>query len=455
MSRLIALAIAAALLCRSGTAQAAQSEATFAPAKPSADQPRGHWWAALGDPELDALEDKLATANSNLRLAVLRYDQARAYLGLASSNQSPRGDLIGSGTENRQSNLRPLRGSNQPDQYAANTLGAVMSYEVDLWGRVRHEVEAGKAELVARQDDLESVRLSLQTELALDYARLRAADADLALLASATEAYTRVDRLTEARYTAGAASGVDRARADSQLKSVLAQADDARASRALYEHAIAVLIGESPQAFQLAATNAPLKLAVSPVTVDSGLLQRRPDIAAAEARVAEANALVGVARTAFYPQLSLVAALGVQNTGQANLISSPDRFWSVGPTASLAFLDGGRRRAGLKVAKTQRDIAVETYRQIVLTAFQDVEDNLALLDKLGAEASHQDEAVASARKAESLSLVRYQKGAVTYLETAIAETTALQAERISVQVQERRLEAGLRLIRALGGDWRR
>jgi len=454
MMRKLAIAVVAALVAGGGAAAATESSVPFAPARPAADQPRGHWWTALGDPALNGLEDRLAAASPSLRLAVLRYDQARAYLGLAASDQSPRGDLVGSGTENRQSNLRPLRGSNQPDQYAANTIGAVMSYEIDLWGRVRREVAAGRAEVAARQDDLESVRLSLQAELAVDYARLRAADDDIALLTSASEAYGRVYHLIEVRHTAGAASAVDLARADSQRKSVLAQADDARAARALYEHAIAVLVGDNPRTFRIPATMTRLKLVDPPVAVESTLLERRPDIAAAEARVAEANALIGVARAAFFPQLSLGAALGVQNTGEAGLFASSNRFWSVGPAADLSFLDGGRRRAGLQLARTQRDAAVESYRQTVLTAFQDVEDNIALIARLGDEAAHQSDAVAAARQAESLSIVRYQKGAVTFLETAVAETTALQADRVYLQVEERRLEAGIRLVKALGGDWR-
>ena len=454
MKRAVALAMIAAFVGFGGAAVAAETTVPFVPARPSADQPRGHWWTVFGDPALDALEDRLAAGSPSLRLAVLRYDQARAYLGLTASNQALRGDLVGSGTENRQSSQRPLRGSNQPDQYAANTIGTVMSYEIDLWGRVRHEVAASRAEVAARKDDLESVRLSLQAELAVDYARLRAADDDIALLTSASEAYGRVYRLIEVRHTAGAASAVDLARADSQLKSVLAQADAARAARVLYEHTIAVLIGEYPQGFRIPATMVHLKLVDPPLSVESHLLERRPDVAAAESRVAEANALIGVARAAFFPQLSLGAALGVQNTGEAGLFSSSNRFWSVGPAADLSFLDGGRRRAGLKLAQTQRDTAVESYRQIVLTAFQDVEDNIALIERLGDEAMHQGDAVASARQAENLSVVRYQKGAVTFLETAIAETTALQADRIYLQVEERRLEAGIRLIKALGGDWR-
>ena len=454
MSPWAALLAAAALAGQGQTAVAAAGEVAFAPARPAADQPRGHWWTAFGDPALDALEDRLAAGSPTLRIAVLRYDQARAYLGLAASDQSPRGDLVGSGLGNRQSDLRPLRGSNQPDQYAADTVGAVLSYEIDLWGRVRHEQAAGRAEVAARRDDLESVRLSLQAELALNYARLRAADADLALLSSAADAYGRVYRLIETRHAVGVASGVDLARADSQLKSVLAQADDARAARTLHEHAIAVLIGENPRTFSLPVTTARPRLAQAPAAVDARLLERRPDIAAAEARVAEANALIGVARAAFYPQLSLGAVLGVQNAGQAGLFAYSNRYWSVGPSADLSFLDGGRRRAGLSLARTQRDAAAETYRQTVLTAFQDVEDNLALVEKLGHEAAHQGEALASARRAESLSLIRYQKGAVTFLETAVAETTALQADRVLLQVEERRLEAGIRLVKALGGDWR-
>ena len=447
--RILLLALlASATVARAG-------EAPFLPAVPAADQDRGAWWTLLGDETLNGLEARLEADSPSLKIALSRYDQARAYLGMAVSDQAPRADLIGAGTENRQSNLRPLRGSNQPDQYAANTLGGLVSYEIDLWGRVRNEVAAGKAEVTARKDDLQSLRLSLEAELATDYARLRTTDVDLSILAATAQAYRKAYALTEARHRVGVASGIDLARADTQLKSVLAQADEAEAARALYEHAIAVLVGEDPRNFHLPVMAARLKMAGGPREVPSDLLQRRPDIAAAEARVAEANSLVGVARKAFYPQLSISAALGFQNTGEAGLLGYANRFWSVGPTADLALFDAGRREGVVNAARAQRDGLVQAYRQTVLSAFQDVSDNLALLDRLGAEAKDQGEAVQSARLAENLSVIRYQKGAVTFLETAIAEAAALQADRAYLQVEERRVEASIRLVKAIGGDWRR
>ena len=444
----------ATLLALTLTVHAGEAEVQFAPAVPAADQNRGAWWTALGDDTLNGLEVRLETNSPSLKIALRRYDQARAYLGMAASDQSPHADLLGTGSANRQSDLRPLRGSNQPDQYAANTLGGLLSYEIDLWGRVRQEVAADKAEVAARKDDVLSLGLSLQAELAIDYARLRATDADLAILSATTDAYRKVYALIDARHKGGVASGVDLARAETQVKTVAAQTEDASATRTLYEHAIAVLIGEDPRGFHLAPAPVRLKMAEVPVEVPSDLLQRRPDIAAAEARVAEANALVGLARKAFFPQVAISAALGFQNTGQAGLLGYGNRFWSVGPSADLPVFDGGRRTGVVNAARAQRDIVVQNYRQTVLNAFQDVSDNLALIDRLGAEAQDQGEAVRSARLAQSLSLIRYQKGAVTFLETAISEAAALQADRAYLQIEERRLEASIRLIRAIGGDWR-
>ena len=454
MRRLVQGLITATLVALTSTVRAGEAEAQFAPAVPAANQNRGAWWTALGDDTLNGLELRLEANSPSLKIALHRYDQAHAYLGMETSDQSPHADLVGAGTANRQSDLRPLRGSNQPDQYAANTLGGLLTYEIDLWGRVRQEVAAGKAEVAARKDDVLSLRLSLQAELAVDYARLRATDVDIAILTKTADAYRKVYALIDARHKGGIASGVDLARAETQVKTVAAQTEDAGTARTLYEHAIAVLLGEDPRRFHLAPAPVRLKMDQVPVEVPSDLLQRRPDIAAAEARVAEANALVGFARKAFYPQVSISAALGFQNTGQAGLFGYGNRFWSVGPSADLPVFDGGRRTGVVNAARAQRDIVVQNYRQTVLNAFQDVSDNLALIDRLGAEAQDQSEAVRSARLAQSLSLIRYQKGAVTFLETAISEAAALQADRAYLQIEERRLEASIRLIRAIGGDWR-
>ena len=327
-----------------------------------------------------------------------------------------------------------------------------MSYEVDAWGRVRLTIEAARAEAQASAADLETLRLSFHAELAFDYFELRSSDAEQKLLDDTVVTYQKALDLTENRFEGGVAAGAEVAQAKTQLESTKTQDTDLAVRRAQFEHAIAVLIGKSPAEFTLEPKSIVDPPAI-PVGLPSQLLERRPDIAANERRVAEANAQVGIAHAAFFPQILLSAVLGLQGQSITDWLNWPSRFWAVGPSVAQTIFDGGRRRATQQAAQFDYDATVATYRESALDAFQQVEDNLAALRVLEKETGTQRAAVTAAERSLQLSTNRYTGGLVTYLEVVTAQGTALTNERVSVDILRRRMDASVLLIKALGGGW--
>ena len=425
----------------------------WTPAAPADTQARGDWWKIFDDETLDGLEQKLDASNPSLAVALSRYDRAHAYEGELRSGLFPHVGVDGGPSNNRQSNNRPLRGSNQPNEYDANTAEISADYEFDFWGRVRNEVAAGNAQAQAASADLASAKLSLQSQLANLYIQLRGYDIQAHILNDSLDAYRKGLVLTQNRMEGGIASGLSVARAKNQLADALAQAAEVTAQRALTEHAIATLVGVSASQFSLQTSDHQIGLPEIPAEVPSVLLQRRPDIAAAERHTFAANADIGVARAAFYPSFSLSALFGWQNTGNGSLLAAGNRMWALGPIGALSLFDGGLRRAREREAKASFDEAAGQYRVTVLTAFQQVEDNLSLLTNLSHEAHDEDDAATAAQDAATIATNRYSEGIVNYLDVVTAQTSYLQAKRNAEQVRTRRLQASVNLIRALGGGW--
>ena len=326
-------------------------------ATPEDSLPQSGWWKIYGDTTLDDLENRQERESPELDTELQRYDEARAYEAEAEAGMFPTLGATWNPTWDRQSNNRPLRGAHEPDIDDSDTLGGTVNYEIDLWGAVRNTVAAGKARTQAAAALLAEARLSLETDLANDYASLRGLDSQLQLLDDTVSAYQRAYNLIQLRHSGGVASGVDLGRAETQLQDAKAQLSDVKAQRALYEHAIATLIGEPASNFSLAAAPAVIAVPNVPVGLPSTLLERRPDIAAAERSVAAANAEIGVARAAFFPNITLAGVLGVQNTGGPGLLSAPNLFWSIGPNVAMTFFEGGLRHAQLDLAKAEKNAA--------------------------------------------------------------------------------------------------
>ena len=435
------------------TAAAYKEAGPWIPAQPADGLSRGDWWKLYGDPDLNALQMRLIEHSPDLAAALSRYDQAKAVSDQMRSGLFP-SLALGADTErDGLSNMRPLRPANSANNYNSFTVGVQANYELDLWGRIRNEVTAARAEAQAYQADLESARLSLQAQLADDYIVLRGLDQQIALLNETVSAYEKALALTEARHAGGIAAGLDVARAQTQLDTSRSLAEQTLALRAVSEHAIAALIGASASEFSVAPRVTPLTLPQVPVGVPSTLVQRRPDIAAAERRIAASNANVGVARAAFFPSVTLSAALGYQSTQAGNWITAPNTFWSIGPSLLFSLFDAGKRKAQVAQAQAALDESASLYRAVVLSAFQQVEDSLALTHHYRIAATEEHAAVTAAQRSLDLSLTQYREGATSYLDVVTSQTVTLQSELTALDLDTRELRASVQLIRALGGGW--
>ena len=423
------------------------------PAHPGDQTSHGKWWEIFGDPQLNQLEEQIADSNQTLKVAEARFREARAAIRFNHASQFPTISTAPSASYVKSSDFSP----NFPSRIQQSSKGDFilpfdLSYEIDLWGRVRRTVAAAREEAQATAADYETAKLSLEAELAMDYFELRSADAQKQLLDDTVEAYTNNVELTVHRFKGGVAPRADVAQAQTQLDTTRVQDTDVTVQRAQFEHAIAILIGKPPAEFSLAAAPLNDQPPSTPIGLPSELLQRRPDIAAAERRVAEANQQIGIARAAYFPTVSLGAAAGFEST-HIDLLEGPNAFWAVGPGLAETLFDAGRRRATSESARANYDATVATYRQTSLTAFQEVEDNVAALRILENETHQQQQAVLSSQESLQLFTNRYKGGVDTYLQVITAQTIELANERNAIDIQRRRLDASVLLIKALGGGW--
>jgi NodT family efflux transporter outer membrane factor (OMF) lipoprotein len=425
--------------------------------QPSDAQLKGNWWELFGDPQLNALEARVEGANQTLKMADANYRAARANIGFYRASEAPTIGVAPGISAVRDSANQPYLSKTIVNNGEGNfTLPLELDYEIDLWGRIRRQVTAAREQAQASAADLANTRLSLHAEVAIDYMEVRSADAQIKLLNDTVKAYTDAVNLTRDRYEGGVSPLSDLSQARTQLDSARVLETDISVTRAQYEHAIAILIGVPPAQFTLAPTPLnldPPKMPDIPGTLPSQLLERRPDIAASERQMAAANEQIGIAQAAFYPTLSLSAVAGLQGTSALNWFSWPSRFWAVGPTFSETLFDAGRRRSVRTMASANYDGTVANYRQTTLTAFQQVEDNLAALRILEVEAQQQHESTDSAEQSLDLSQTRYEGGADTYLQVITWQTAALNNERNDIDIMRRRMEASVVLIKAVGGGW--
>lgn len=420
-------------------------------AQPAETTLRADWWQLFGDAELNGLEEQVDPSNQSLKAAEARFREARAQIQLNRSALYPTVTAGASVTTNRRSQHAPFTSTSS--DYADYSLPVDASYEIDAWGRVRKSIAAAREETQATAADLETIRLSLHAELAIDYFELRSLDAQKQLLDQTLLAYQKALDLTQNRYDGGLSSRAEVVQAKTQLETARAQDVGVGVARATFQHAIAILAGRTPESLELPVVPLAGVPPVIPIGVPSQLLERRPDIAAAERRMAEANERVGIAQAAFFPTLLLTATGGFEGSHLINWISWPSRLWAVGPSIAQTVFDAGRRKAVAESASASYDETVADYRQAALTAFQEVEDSLATLRVLEDQAQAQKVAVESARQSVQLSLDRYKGGLVTYLEVITAQAIDLQDEIAVVDIQRRRMDASVMLIKALGGGW--
>ena len=421
-------------------------------ATPQDHRSRGKWWERYGDPFLNGLAEQVAVSNQTLAVAEAQFRQARALVQAARAAFFP---TVSAGA----SFTRTLRSANSTGSTASGNatsdflLPLNASWEPDLWGRVRRSVEASRAGAQASAADLEAARLSLQAELVQDYFQLRTLDAQKKLLDMTAAAFRKSLELTRNRYESGVASRADVLLAETQLKSTEAQAIDTGIQRAQLEHAISTLIGKPASVFSIPFMPLDTRPPEIPVGLPSGLLERRPDIAAAERRIAAANAQIGATEAAYYPTITLTASAGFEASDLSHWLTWPSRFWSFGPAITETLYDGGLRGAQTDQARAVYDASVATYRQTVLTGFQEVEDNLAALRILEQEAGVQGEAVKAAQQSVTFTTNQYRAGTVSYLDVIVTQTVALNNERTAIDILGRRMTASVLLIKSVGGGW--
>ena len=425
----------------------------WTPAQPADRLPRDSWWSLYDNQELDELEKQLIAGNPTLAAALADYTQAKALADQARAGLFPTLGVNGSTERARESVHAPLISNATSRYYNDNTLGGSVSYELDLWGQIRNEVATAKANAAASAADLENAQLSLIGQLVNDYIQLRSLDRDSKILVETVEAYTRALELTEQRHGAGIAPGLDVSQAQTQLDAARAQAAQTLAERALMEHAIAALLGVSASTFSIKPQIVDIALPQIPSGVPATLLQRRPDIAAAQRRMMAANANIGVARAAYFPTITLGASGGFQSTGYSNWLSAPSSFWAIGPNALLSVFDGGLRRAQVAQARAEFDASAANYRSTVVTAFQQVEDSLATLNHYHDASAEEKAAVDAAQRTLNFAMALYKQGATDYLTVVTSQTALLQTQLQALNFDTLQLSATVNLILALGGGW--
>jgi NodT family efflux transporter outer membrane factor (OMF) lipoprotein len=431
-----------------------ETDPNWHPAAPADTALRGDWWALFGDAELTALEAKVDIQSQELKTYQARFEQSRAQIGINNASRFPTISTSPYVNGLRYSAQRPYFTAPSPNNGVADILlPLTFNYEVDLWGRIHRQINQAKEEAQASAADLQTARLSIQAELAMDYFELRSADAQAKLLGDTVKDYQEALRITTNRFEGGVSAESDVFQAKTQLQQAIVAESDIAVQRAQYEHAIAVLIGQPPASFSLAVAPLAAQPPEIPAALPSQLLERRPDIAAAERRTAEANEQMGIARAAYFPTLNLTLGGGVEGSSLKNLFSAADTVFALGPTFGQTIYENGRRKGLSQQALASFDANSANYKQTTLTAFQQVEDNLAALRILRQEADQQRQATEAAQGAQKIFDNRYVGGIDTYLQVVTAQNTALANERNDIDIMRRRMDASVLLIKALGGGW--
>ncbi len=430
-------------------------------AEPQASAPKGNWWEMFGDTDLNQLETNAIAANQQLKAAVAAFDQARALTGVARAGYYPHFDFAPSATRQENSRNEPANGAPLSKtitkgfgfSYNDFTAPIDLNYEVDLWGRVRRTVESARSQQQASADDLENIKLSIEAEVATDYFTLRSLDAQMALLRSDIEVFQKSLDLTKDRRAGGVATDLDVAQAETVLRTTQAELPATLLQRAQFEHALAVLVSQPASTFSLLERQVDITPPVIPPGLPSALLERRPDISAAERRMASANANIGVAKAAFFPTILINGLGGFESLNAGTVFNWQSRFWSLGPSLTLPLFEGGQNVANLHASQAAYEQAIATYRQTVLSAFAEVEDSLASQNFLSRQFDAENEALVAARKQFEIATNRYKAGLVTFLDVATAQSTELNVESTTVQLRGQQLAAAVALVKSLGGGW--